>query len=148
MRLYHTSKAPYSQAVRWITGFNGLAYQNNKINPIDFPSPNRQLCDQLIKETSSHLIGSCPSLLWERLEAFKTVHFLESFEEIKIIQLLHFLGYNRVKMMQNISEYPLLFVEDYENVHHNILDIMANHETSLPSRNDDNNSDGEDDGRF
>ena len=40
-------------------------------------------------------------------------------------------------MMENISEYQLLFVEDYDNVHHDILDSIANHETSLISRNDD-----------
>ena len=39
-------------------------------------------------------------------------------------------------MMENIHEYPLLFVEDYDNLHHEIIDIFANHETSLYSRDD------------
>ena len=39
-------------------------------------------------------------------------------------------------MMENIHEYPLLFVEDYDNVHHEIIDIIANHEASLCSRDD------------
>ena len=45
-------------------------------------------------------------------------------------------------MMENISEYPLLFVEDYNNVHHEIIDEIANHETSFSSRNDDDEDHG------
>ena len=46
-------------------------------------------------------------------------------------------------MMENISEFPLLFVEDYDHVHHDILDNIADHETSLISRNDDNEDEDE-----
>ena len=46
-------------------------------------------------------------------------------------------------MIENISEYPLLSVEDYDNVHPDLLDSIANHETSLISRNDDNEDEGE-----
>ena len=38
--------------------------------------------------------------------------------------------------MENIAEYPLLFVEDYEHFHQDIID-NTNHEPSLDSRNDD-----------
>ena len=139
LSLYKYTKSKYSQAIRWITGFNGLAYQNNKINPWDFPNPNCQLCGQMIEETSSHLIAECPSLLWERMDAFKTFNDLESddLRNIKIPQLMKFLGNNRVAVMENISEYPLLFVEDYNNAHHDIYDIIANHETSFSSRDGD-----------
>ena len=61
-KLYKASKSLYSQAIRWITGFNGLAYQNNKINPQDNISPLCQICDELEDETSSHFIANCPAL--------------------------------------------------------------------------------------
>lgn len=57
MKLFKIPKSRFSQAIRWITGFNGLAYQNNKISPQDFPSPNCQLCNTCVNETSVHLIG-------------------------------------------------------------------------------------------
>ena len=44
-------------------------------------------------------------------------------------------------MMENLSEYPLLFVEDYQNTHHEIIDNIANHETSLFSRSDTDDED-------
>ena len=72
-KLYKSKKSLFSQAIRWITGFNGLAYQNHKINPVDFPSPLCQLCEEWVEETSSHLISECPSLFWERLHAFGTI---------------------------------------------------------------------------
>ena len=110
MVLYSYSKARYSQAIRWITGFNGLAYQSHKIIPNEFPSSNCQLCGLLVDETSSHLISTCPSLLWEQMGAFQTIYELESLDNIKIKQLMAFLNNTRVKMMENIHEYPLLFV--------------------------------------
>ena len=122
-------------AVRWITGFNGLAYQNNKINPYEFPSPNCRLCEQIIEETSQHLICECPALHHERVNAFKTIHCIETLYEVKIPNLLTFLKERRVQLMENISEYPLLFVEDYTHLHNEIIDII-NHETSLPSCDD------------
>ena len=42
--------------------------------------------------------------------------------------------------MENIAEYPLLFVEDYEHFHQDIID-NTNHETSIDSRNDDDDVD-------
>ena len=42
--------------------------------------------------------------------------------------------------MENIAEYPLLFVEDYEHIHQDIID-NTNHKTSLDSQNDDNDVD-------
>ena len=137
--LYKYSKSKFSQAVRWITGFNGLAYQNNKINPNEFPNPNCQLCEQLIDETSAHLIAQCPILFWERMDAFKTVDEIEEeqLKYIKIPQLIKFLGNNKVAVMENISEYPLLFIDDYNNQQvHEIIDQIANHETSLSSRDE------------
>ena len=142
-KLYKCSKARYSQAVRWITGFNGLAYQNNKINPNEFPNPNCQLCEQLTEETSAHLIMDCPALLWERRNAFRTIHEVDKLDELKMPELLNFLKQNRVSMMENISEYPLLFVEDYQNINHDMIDAIANHETSILSRNDDNDDEDE-----
>ena len=56
---------------------------------------------------------------------------------------LTFLKQNRVSMMETILKYPLLFVEDYENVNHEIFDAIANHETSFSSRNNNNNNDKE-----
>ena len=146
-QLYKYSKAKYSQAIRWITGFNGLAYQNNEIDPIQFPNPNCQLCEQLIEETSAHLINECPALLWERMDAFKVTHDLNEtdLKAVKIPQLIKFLSNRKVMMMENISEYPLLFIEDYENdINHIQIDNITNHETSLSSRNsiDDDTVDG------
>ena len=43
--------------------------------------------------------------------------------------------------MENIAEYPLLFVEDYKNIHHDIID-NTNHETSFDSRNIDDTDAG------
>ena len=142
-KLYKSSKSLYSQAIRWITGFNGLAYQNHKINPTEFPSPLCQLCGGWTEETSSHLITECPSLFWERLHAFQTTNELECLAKIKIPELFSFLKNQKVRMMENISEFPLLFVEDYDHVHHDILDNIADHETSLISRNDDNEDEDE-----
>ena len=136
-KLYKASNSIYSQAIRWITGFNGLAYQNNKMYPQEYPSPLCQLCEGLIEETSSHLISECPSLYWERHYAFKTNTTIDDLSKIKMQHLFSFLENDKVKMMENISEYPLLFVEDYNNVHHEIIDEIANHETSFSSRNDD-----------
>ena len=33
--------------------------------------------------------------------------------------------------MENLADYPLLFFEDYNTITHDILDAIANHETSL-----------------
>ena len=140
-KLYNTSKATYSQAIRWITGFNGLAYQNNKMYPHEFPSPHCQLCEGMEDETSAHLITECPSLFWERHYSFKTNLFITDLQEIKIKELFIFLKNNKVRMMENLSEYPLLFVEDYQNTHHEIIDNIANHETSLFSRSDTDDED-------
>ena len=142
-KLYKAPKALYSQAIRWITGFNGLAYQNNKINPGEFPSPLCQLCEEWHDETSQHLIAACPALFWERMHAFKTTREIDDLESIKIHDLFNFLKNNRVRMMENIAEYPLLFIEDYNQIH-DILDSSANHETSLLSRNNDTDTDNED----
>ena len=139
-RLYKASKSIYSQAIRWITGFNGLAYQNHKINPVDFPSPLCQLCEGWVEETSPHLISECPSLFWERKDAFKTIHNLEDLANIKMADLISFLSNRKVQMMENIAEYPLLFVEDYKHIQHDIqynITTDSNHETSLDSRFDD-----------
>ena len=38
--------------------------------------------------------------------------------------------------MENISEYPLLFIEDYDHIHQDIID-NANHATSFDSQNND-----------
>ena len=135
-KLYKSKKSLYSQAIRWITGFNGLAYQNHKINPVDFPSPLCQLCEEGVEETSSHLISECPSLFWERLHAFGTIHNIETLKDIKIANLFSFLKNRKVQMMENIAEYPLLFIEDYQHIHHDII-TDANHETSYDSRNND-----------
>ena len=141
-RLYKTSKAIYSQAVRWITGFNGLAYQNHKINPVEFPSPLCQLCEGWVEETSSHLISECPALFWERKDAFKTIHNIENLEDIKMADLISFLKNRKVQMMENIAEYPLLFVEDYDHIQHDVI-TSTNHGTSFDSRNHDDGEDAE-----
>ena len=142
-KLYKAPKALYSQAIRWITGFNGLAYQNNKINPGEFPSPQCQLCEEWYDETSQHLIAACPALFWERMHAFKPTRDIDDLQSIKIQELFNFLKNNRVRMMENIAEYPLLFIEDYNQIH-DILDSSANHETSLHSRNNDTDTVNED----
>ena len=139
-KLYKSKKAIYSQAIRWITGFNGLAYQNHKINPVDFPSPLCQLCEEWVEETSSHLISECPALFWERMHAFGTVQNIDNLADMKINNLFSFLKNRKVQMMENIAEYPLLFVEDYEHIHHDIM-ANANHATSFDSRNDDEDTD-------
>ena len=86
------------------------------------------MCEQLIEETSAHLITECPALLWERRDAFKVTHDLyeTDISVLKIPQVMKFLGNNRVMMMENLSEYPLLFIEDYENdANHLLIDGIA-----------------------
>ena len=56
--LYNNSKSVYSQLVRWITGFNGLSYHNNKINPAEYPDPTCHICEEGVDETSAHLMAS------------------------------------------------------------------------------------------
>ena len=103
-RLYRAPKALYSQAIRSITGFNGLAYQNNKINLQEFTSPLCQLCEEWADETSQHLISNCPALFWERANAFQTIHDVDDLATIKITNLFSFLKNDRVRMMENIAK--------------------------------------------
>ena len=47
-----------------------------------------------------------------------------------------FLGNNRIAVMENIAEYPLLFVDDYNDNQNAIIDVINNHETSLSLQDD------------
>ena len=80
------------------------------------------------------------------MDAFKTIHEIDENElrHITIAQLMKFLGNNKVAVMENIAEYPLLFAEDYQNNQvHELIDNIANHETSLSSRDESGAEDGE-----
>ena len=58
-------------------------------------------------------------------------------EKLKIYELTRFLKEKRVQLLENIAEYPLLFVEDYNNQQNAIIDTINNHETSLPLQDGD-----------
>ena len=141
--LYNISKSIYSQAVRWITGFNGLAYHNNKVDPSETPEPYCRLCETGALETSAHLITNCPVLHEERVNAFQIRYDLEEgdLNRIKMKALSNFLKQRRVQIIENINEFPLLFIEDYKTINHDLIEAIATQSASnLYSRYTDEDS--------
>ena len=102
--------------VRFITGQNGLNYYNNKINPIEFESTICKLCEEE-EETAEHILTECVVMNLTRYKAFGYWKDID-LEQIKPEQLHKFLKSDALKNIENISENPLLFLKDYDNVTH------------------------------
>jgi ribonuclease HI len=117
--LYKLNKAIFSMAVRWITGFNGLAYQNHKMYPNEFESPVCEMCELMEEQTSRHIISDCPSFRVERVDAFK-VQMDVNFDEITTDELVRFLKNKRCRMLENVTEFPILFPTDYKKETNNM----------------------------
>ena len=122
LQLYNTNKGTFSQAVRWITGHNGLRYHNNKINPGQFDDPTCGSCGLLVEETSYHILSECPQFLQERMDAFQIYENLD-LSRVEMRQLISFLKNKKCTRIESISEFPLLFVEDYKKNADTIMSI-------------------------
>ena len=103
-------------AVRLISGQDGLNYFNNKVDPVNFPTPLCRFCGEM-EEKGPHIISTCPSLWKERITAFQNWIDLD-LSKIKPKQLHKYLKIERIKKTENITENPLLFLDDYKNVTH------------------------------
>ena len=144
LQLYNTNKGTFSQAVRWITGHNGLRYHNHKINPGQFDDPTCGSCGLLVDETAQHVLSECPQFVYERMHAFQIYEDVD-LSKIDMRQLISFLKNKKCLRLESISEFPLLFVEDYNKGVDAIMSL-TNPSLSLPqncdtpwdgSRNDD-----------
>ena len=125
------------------SGFNGLAYHNNKVDPSETPEPYCRLCETGAVETSAHLITNCPVLHEERVNAFQIRYDLEEgdLNRIKMKTLSNFLKQRRVQIIENINEFPLLFIEDYKTINHDLIEAIATQSASnLYSRYNDEDS--------
>ena len=130
LQLYSTNKGTFSQAVRWITGHNGLRYHNHKINPGQFDDPTCGSCGLLVDETSHHVLSECPQFLHERMNAFQVYEDID-LSKINMRQLISFLKNKKCVRLESVSEFPLLFVEDY-NKEVDAIMYLTNPSLSLP----------------
>ena len=127
-QIYDTDKATFSQLVRWITGFNGLAYFNHTIGLAE--SANCKHCESCLEETAEHIIRFCQGFNQHRRESFYTIYDLEDLEHIDINKLKSFLRQKKVRLAEEINELPLLFAEDYSQINHDILESFNNASSS------------------
>ena len=139
-RLYNTTKDIFSMAVRFITGQNGLNYYNNKINPTEFESSLCKLCEEE-DETAEHILTECVVMNLTRFKTFGHWKDIE-LDKIKPEQLHKFLKSDSLKHIENISENPLLFLKDYDNVTHEhpIHNKRAFHLFYMPDDIDDDDA--------
>ena len=113
-KLFCTDKCTYSASVRLITGFNGLNYCNNLLQPQDFPDSTCRYCHYLT-ETSEHIISDCPAFWQERADCFNTFNEVD-LSQVKPKELHSFVQTKRFTLLENMSEYKLLFFSDYDKI--------------------------------
>ena len=97
------SKSTFSQLVRCITWFSGLKDYNYKTDPKNTLDPICRGCGDDI-ESTFHLITTCPSYNWLRLEAFQSRQLDPNNFEWKVEQLARFLSNNFIKTLEVIND--------------------------------------------
>ena len=119
--LYRTDKCTYSAAIRWITGHNGLMYQNNKIDPMFYNNPQCRMCDDgevgnQNDETTLHVMTECPKVQELRQDCFGE-RFLDEadLKTLKPDRIHLFLKSYAARTLEYTDECPILFFDNLAN---------------------------------